>query len=318
MLIDPALTQKARQSSPLPFTPSPHRPFSKCLDPAKIHDKLAPMNEEIQQLTALKDELILFFVTNGLKWLVAILIIVVGFWAAKRIGNLILKVCEKRSIDITLARFFAGFSKVIVIGFAVIIGLSKADIEITPFIALLGASAFGLSLAVQGSISNYGAGIVLIITRPFKVGDTLTLNELTGLVDSVNLGNTQLLNEDQERITIPNRQVLGEIFTNSYARTLLALEVGIDYAADPEQAIACIREAIASVETIDQERPAAIGIESFGDSSINIGYRVYAQTSKLHQTRYAINLAVYHALKTAKITIPFPQRDVHLIQSKEV
>ncbi|MFT4901498.1 MAG: small conductance mechanosensitive channel [Lentimonas sp.] len=149
----------------------------------------------------------------------------------------------------------------------------EAGIEITPFVALLGASAFGLSLAVQGPISNYGAGIVLIITRPFKVGDTLTLNQLTGLVDSVNLGNTQLLNEDGERITIPNRQVLGEVFTNSYEYTLLALEVGIDYAADPEEAIACIRAAIVSVESVRSDRPAVIGIDAFGDSSINIAYR---------------------------------------------
>ena len=131
-------------------------------------------------------------------------------------------------------------------------------------------------------------------------------------MDCISLGNTQLINEDGERITIPNRKVLGEVFTNSYAHTLIELEVGIDYDADPEKAIACIREAIASVKTVHQERPATIGIDAFGDSSINIGYRVYAQTTTLHETRYAINLAVYHALKEAEIHIPFPQRVVHL------
>jgi small conductance mechanosensitive channel len=271
------------------------------------------MESEIQQLVELKDQLILYVVTNGLKWLVAILILVVGFWLAKRLGNLIQKLCEKRSIDVTLSRFFAGTSRVFIIGFAVIIALDKAGIGITPFVALLGASAFGLSLAVQGPISNYGAGIVLIITRPFVVGDTLTLNELTGLVKSVNLGNTILINEDRERITIPNRKVLGEIFTNSFEHTLIEMEVGIDYEADPEQAISVIRSAIESVDALEMERPPVIGIDAFADSSINIGYRIYARTSKLHETRYAINLAVYHALKDAKITIPFPQRDVHLI-----
>lgn len=273
------------------------------------------MESEVQQLMELKDQLILFVVTNGVKWLIALLIVVAGFWLAKQVAKLVLGVCEKRSIDITLSRFFAGFCRVLVIGFAVMIALSKAEIEITPFVALLGASAFGLSLAVQGPISNYGAGIVLVITRPFKVGDTLTLNDLTGLVDSVNLGNTQLLNEDGERITIPNRKVLGEIFTNSYKHTLLEMEVGIDYNADPEAAIACIREAIESVDSLQSDRQPVIGIDAFADSSINIGYRVYAQTSKLHETRYTINMAVYHALKKAEITIPFPQRDVHLIST---
>ena len=251
---------------------------------------------------------------SGVALLVAILIIALGIWLSKSLAKFILKLCDKRSIDITLARFFAGFAKVIIIAFATIMALSKLNIEITPFIALLGASAFGLSLAVQGPVSNYGAGIVLIITRPFKVGDTLTINGLTGQIDCVNLGNTQLLNEDEERITIPNRNVLGEIFTNSYDYSIVEAVVGIDYGADPEVAIACIAAAIQTVEGVASERIPDVGIEDFGDSSINIGYRVWIPTNRYHRTRYAVNMAVFRALEAAKINIPFPQRDVHLIQ----
>lgn len=271
------------------------------------------MEEELQQLEELKNNLILYFVENGMRLLVAVLILVLGFWIAKRIANVILKVCKKKEIDPTLARFFAGFTKLIVIVFALIMALSKANIEITPFIALLGASAFGLSLAVQGPISNYGAGIVLIVTRPFVVGDTLTLNGLCGIVDSVNLGNTQLINEDEERITIPNRKVLGEIFTNSYEYKVVEAVVGIDYGANPQEAIDCIAEAI---NEIAPKREPDVGIEDFGDSSINIGYRVWVPTNTYHRTRYKINMAVFRALEAAKITIPFPQRDVHLISSE--
>lgn len=274
------------------------------------------MDEELQQLESLKDGLILYFATNGTRILVAILIVVVGIWLGKFLAGLIFKVCEKRDIDVTLARFFAGFTKLLVMAFAVIMALSKAGIEITPFIALLGAGAFGLSLAVQGPISNYGAGIVLIITRPFIVGDTLTVSGQTGIVDFVRLGATDLINEDDERITIPNRKVLGEIFTNSHAHKVVEGVVGIDYAADPEAAIDCISEALKSVEGIAQEREPVVGIDAFADSSINIGYRVWVPTNSYHRKRYALNLAVYHALKQAKITIPFPQRDVHLISSE--
>lgn len=272
------------------------------------------IDEELQQLDALKEKLITWLAESGVSLVVAILIIVLGFWLAKSVANLIIKLCDKRNIDVTLARFFAGFSKIVVIAFATIMALSKLNIEITPFIALLGASAFGLSLAVQGPVSNYGAGIVLIVTRPFKVGDTLTLNGLTGLVDCVNLGNTQLVNEDEERITIPNRNVLGEIFTNSYDYSIIEAVVGIDYSADPEAAIQCISEAVQKVEGVSPDRAPDVGIEDFGDSSINIGYRVWVPTNSYHRTRYAVNMAVFRALETAKITIPFPQRDVHLIQ----
>lgn len=272
------------------------------------------MEEELQQLEALKNKLMLYFVENGMKLLMAILILVIGIWIAKRIGNLILKICNKKELDPTLARFFAGFTKIVIIVFALIMALSKASIEITPFIALLGASAFGLSLAVQGPISNYGAGIVLIVTRPFVVGDTLTLNGLCGTVDSVNLGNTQLINEDEERITIPNRKVLGEIFTNSYEYKIVEAVVGVEYEADPQKAIECIITAVKTIDGVAPDREPNVGIEDFGDSSINIGYRVWVPTKAYHSTRYKINMAVFRALEEAKITIPFPQRDVHLIE----
>lgn len=274
------------------------------------------IDEELEQVEAFKDWLAVFVVERGLSLLIAVLIIALGFWIGKIAAGVILKVAEKRAIDVTLARFFAGCARLIIIGLAVIVGISKAGIVITPFVALLGASAFGLSLAVQGPISNYGAGIVLILTRPFVVNDTLTLNGLTGRVDSVNLGNTQLLNDDEERITIPNRKVLGEIFVNSYEYRIVEASVGIDYKADPEAAIRCIREAIATVPETAPDREPEVGIEGFGDSSIDIAFRVWVPMAQFHKKRFALNLAVYHALKKADITIPFPQRDVHLIKDE--
>jgi len=274
------------------------------------------MQEELQQLEELKNNLILYFVENGMRLFMAVLILIVGFWMGKRIANIILKVCEKKEIDPTLGRFFAGFAKLIVIIFALIMALSKANIEITPFIALLGASAFGLSLAVQGPVSNYGAGIVLIVTRPFVVGDTLTLNGLCGVVDSVNLGNTQLINEDEERITIPNRKVLGEIFTNSYEYKIVEATVSIEYSTDPAQAIECITAAVKEIEGVAPDREPDVGIEDFGAYSINIAYRVWVPTQAYHRTHYQINMAVFRALQKANITIPYPRSDLRMISSE--
>ncbi len=173
------------------------------------------MKEELQQIDAMKDKLMLYFVENGVRIAIAIGILVVGIWLAKVIAGIILRICDKRKLDVTLARFFAGFTRVVLIALAGMMALSQAGIVITPFIALLGASAFGLSLAVQGPISNYGAGIVLIITRPFKVGDTLSVSGQLGIVQNIDLGSTRLESEDDEIITIPNRKVLGKNFTNS-------------------------------------------------------------------------------------------------------
>lgn len=256
----------------------------------------------------------LYLVENGVRIVVAIVIVIVGLWLAKMLYKLVMSLCEKRSLDITLSRFFAGVVKVVVIGFAIVIALDKINIEITPLVALLGAGAFGLSLAVQGPISNYGAGVVLIITRPFKIGDTLQVSGCAGIVDEVHLAYTELVNDDEEHITIPNRKILGEILTNSQECMKFEGVVGIEYASDPEKAIAVITDAIRAVEAVPSERDIDVGIDEFADSSVNIGYRVMVPTASLHKTRYAINMAVWKALKDAGIGIPFPQRDVHLIK----
>ncbi|MGB0413492.1 MAG: mechanosensitive ion channel family protein, partial [Coraliomargarita sp.] len=109
----------------------------------------------------------------------------------------------------------------------------------------------------------------------------------------------------------------GEIFTNSEVYKVVEAEVGIAYSSDPEQAIRVITEAVRSVEGISQSRDPDVGIDAFGDSSINIGYRVWVPTERYHRMRYALNLAVYKALQSASIEIPFPQRDVHLIDQRE-
>lgn len=272
------------------------------------------LDDLLEYISKWSDTIVEHITRYGVQALIAICILAIASLIARNLARFLLKFCEKRKVDITLSRFFAGFAKLLILIFGIIMALSKIGVEITPFIALLGASAFGFSLAVQGPISNYGSGMVLILTRPFKVGDTLTVQELTGQVDLVNLGTTQLINEDNERITIPNRKVLGEIFTNSYEHKLVEGIVGIAYEADPQQAIDVITQAVSAVDGLDPERPPIVGIDEFADSSINIGYRVWLPVASYHKTRFAVNLAVHQALQNAQINIPFPQRDVHLIQ----
>lgn len=272
------------------------------------------MEEEIASLQRYSDAVIAYLAANGVRILVAALIVAFGFYFGKGISAWVRRICEKRKIDVTLARFFAGSVQVVFLAMAAVMALSKVGIEITPLIALLGASAFGLSLAVQGPLSNYGAGIVIIITRPFKVHDTLSVQGVTGVVDEINLGQTRLIAEDGELITVPNRKILGEILTNSSTRRVIEGVVGIPYESDPEKAIAVVRQAITAMmpDHSETEREPEVGIQAFGDSAIEIGYRVWAPSARYYKTLYAINLAVFKALREAGISIPFPQRDVHL------
>ena len=271
------------------------------------------MEDELDFIQKYGDAIVAYLASNAVSILVALLIVGAGIYAGKFASGLILKVCAKRQIDVTLARFFAGVSKITLLVIAVVLALDKIGIEITPFIALLGAGAFGFSLAVQGPISNYGAGIVLIITRPFKVEDTVTVQDRTGVVEEVNLGSTLLIAEDGEHITIPNRKVLGEVLTNSFAYRVIEGVVGVDYGCDPEEAILAITAALEGVAELAPDKTPEVGIAGFGDSSIDIGYRCWAPPARYHTVLYATNLAVFKALKRARIAIPFPQRDVRIL-----
>jgi small conductance mechanosensitive channel len=258
-----------------------------------------------------------FIVKYGFQVIAAIIIIVIGLLVARWLANLVISVCTKRNLDITLTRFLGSVVKMVVLAFVMIIALGKFGITIAPFIAAVGAVAFGSSLALQGPMSNYGAGLVIVVTRPFVVGNTITVKGVSGIVEEVGLAATHLSTEDGEEITIPNKHIVGEILTNSFANKIVETKIGISYEDEPEKAIEVIREVLAQTPGIVTEPDPHVGIEEFGDSSVNIGMRYWVPTKQYYQTLYEANSSVYAALKEKQINIPFPQRDVHIISKQQ-
>jgi small conductance mechanosensitive channel len=166
-------------------------------------------------------------------------------------------------------------------------------------------------------LANYGAGLVIILTRPFVVGNTIKVSDVSGIVDEVKLGATILTDEDGVKITIPNKHIVGEIIHNSEGRKIVEEMVGISYDSDPEKAIQIIKEALEAFQDISKEPLPQIGIQEFGDSSINIGLRYWIPTDKYFKILYQVNLSVYKHLKAKSIEIPFPQRDVHIVSRSQ-
>ena len=272
------------------------------------------MEQEIQQAQAIYNLIAEFFVNYSFQILGALIIFVLGILVARKVSAIVLKLCERKELDITLSRFAASATKIAIIVMVAVIALGKVGISVTPFLAAIGALGLGAGLAMQGLLSNYGAGLNIILTRPFVVGDTIRVKGVAGLVKEVNLACTLLADEDDVAITIPNRHIIGEIIHNSNADTLAEETVGISYASDPDKAIAVIRQALAETDKVNQERPPQVGIEDFADSSINIGIRFWAPTTHYFDTRYRSNAAIFGALKAAGIEIPFPQREVRMLK----
>lgn len=268
-----------------------------------------------QELTYLKETtnfLLQFLITYSFQIIGAVIIFIVGLLVARWLGKLVFNLCQTYEVDVTLARFFSGLTKWLVLILTLVLALGKFGVQVTPFIAGIGAAALGAGLALQGLLSNYAAGLSLILTRPFKEGDTLSVNGYSGVVERINLDATLLVTEDDERISIPNRHLVGEVLTNSFDYRVVETTVGISYQDDPAVAIRALETALERFPEIAAEPKPQTGIENFGNSAIEIGVRYWAPTTTWFQTRYRVNMAFYLALKEAEITIPYPQLDVTL------
>jgi small conductance mechanosensitive channel len=270
------------------------------------------MQDEIQTLETAMNIVIDFFVKYSFQVIGAIFILIIGVLVARKTASFLLKVFERKNFDPTLSKFIANVAKGAILAIVIIIAVGKFGITIAPFIAALAAMAFGASFAIQGPIANYGAGLVIILTRPFVVGNTIRVASVNGVVEEIKLGTTILTDEDGVKITIPNKHIVGEIIHNSNEWKIIEETVGISYSDDPEVAIDIIDKCLGYFDEISQKPSPQVGIEKFGDSSIDIGFRYWVPTEKYFQILYKVNLEIYKQLKEGNIEIPFPQRTVHL------
>ncbi|WP_299181550.1 mechanosensitive ion channel family protein [uncultured Neptuniibacter sp.] len=270
------------------------------------------LQNELETLTRLSNAVIDFFVNYSFQVIGAILIFLIGLVVARWFGRFALRICEKHNVDITLSGFIASTVKLLIIAMVLVVCLGKFGISVAPFVAAIGAVSLSIGLALQGVFSNYGAGFTIILTRPFVVGNTIEINNISGIVKEIKLAYTVLSTEDGEMITIPNRHIVGEVITNSFEYKVVEASVGISYSSKPEIAIDAITTVLKRFDEISQSPAPQVGIETFADSSINIGYRYWVPTERYFQIQYQINLEIFNALSQAEIEIPFPQREVTL------
>lgn len=270
------------------------------------------ISSEIQQFEKYYALLTEYLVTYSMQIVGAIFILLVGLWVAKKLAAGVANLMTRHNVDITLTNFVSNVVKVLLIIMVIIIALGKIGISVTPFVAAIGAASLGAGLALQGMLSNYGAGLAIIATRPFVVGDTIEIKGVSGQVKLIELGHTVLINEEKVEITIPNKHIVGEILHNSFSYSLVKGEIDIAYSACSDTAINLIENALANHELVAKQPNAQVGIERFADSGVTISYRYWVPTTKIIETKLAINASVYKAMNNANIEIPFPQRIVTL------
>jgi len=270
------------------------------------------MNQEIHYVQEFYNQTIAFLANYSFQIIGALLIVLIGWFLSKYIYNLLIQFFSKHDFDTTLGKFAANTVRILILGAMIVVAIGKLGISIAPFIAAVGAIFLTAGLAIQGSVANFAAGISLVISRPFKIGDTILINNIYGEVEEIKLAYTTLRTEDEELITVPNKNMIGEVIVNSSKYRIVESRIGISYNDDVEKAIAIIRNVIENFENISVDNKCIVGIEKFGDNALEVGMRYWVPTRSFFRMQYEVNLAVYNALNEAKFSIPYPQRDVHI------
>jgi small conductance mechanosensitive channel len=253
----------------------------------------------------------------GVSLLVAATIIVVGFWLAKRLKRTLRTVLEKRDIDPSVRTFILDFVTVVFKILVVITALAKLGIEMTSFLALLGAAGFAIGMAFSGALGNFAGGILLLVLRPYRIGDVVIAKGELGKVLDIQLFNTMMLTFDNKTIIIPNGEVIKDSITNFTKQDIrrVDFDFGLSYGHDYPAAKEIILEICKRNEMILQEPEPFVGLKNLGDSSVDLTCRVWTATENYWTVYYYLLEIIYKELPERGFPFPFPQLDVHL--SKE-
>ena len=274
------------------------------------------MEQQLAEFQSVYHQIEQFLVEYSFQIVGAIIILLLGMVLARKLGNMVEEFMVKHDIDVTLSRFTASAAKVLVMTIVAVIALGKLGISVAPFVAAIGAVSLGAGLAMQRMLSNYAAGVTIVVTRPFVVGDTITVKGVTGVVRQVRLGNTILANEDDVRIMIPNHHIVGEIIHNSASESIVEMTFDIAYDSDPLKAVELIKAAIALQAGVSTTRAPQVGIQDFGANGYTLGLRYWVGTELLFQTRFQVNAVICSTLQQHAIAIPVPQRDVRMLSTQ--
>ena len=253
----------------------------------------------------------------SIRLVVTILIIIIGLWLSKRIHKIILKFLNKSNLDDTVISFINNLSTLALNGIVILVSLGNLGVKTTSIVALLGATGLAVGLALQGSLSNFSAGILLVVFRYFKVNDLIESGDTMGYVEAIRIFTTVVRTLDNREIIIPNNKLIEDKIINHHAKPerRIDLVVGVSYVDDIDQ----VREVITSVlkqeSRILNEPPPDILVGELADNSVNFYVRPWVKSVNYLPVKYALIEAIKKSFDAHNISIPFPQRDIHIYQN---
>ena len=274
------------------------------------------MNDQVESLYQIKSTAIDLAIKFGPKVFVAIVIIVAGVFVGRWVGKAMARGLRKFDLEPPVRDLLVRIVRVLVLGMFSIMALQNLGVELLPLIAGIGVAGAGIALAMQGVLGNAVAGLTIIFTKPFRVGEYISIAGVEGSVANISIFNTTLDHADRSRVVVPNRKIVGEILHNYGKIRQLSIVVGVAYDTDLNRALATIDEVLRSNARVLRDPAPNLGVSVLADFSIKVSMNPWVNVSDFGPAGGEINKALVEAFRSKSISIPFPQQEVRMLAQK--
>ncbi|MCU0868196.1 MAG: mechanosensitive ion channel [Burkholderiales bacterium] len=270
------------------------------------------MDAPLQSIDQVRATLIDLAIKFGPKLFTAIVILAAGVFAARWVGQVLGKGLAKFELEVPVRQLLTRLVHVLVVGLFLIMALQNLGVELLPLIAGLGVAGAGIALAMQGVLSNVVAGLTIIFTKPFRVGDWIHVVGVEGEVTHIRLFSTTLAHADRSNVVVPNRKIVGEILHNHGRMRQLDVVVGVAYDTDLAQAVSTLEALLRANARVLQDPPPVVQTRVLADSSIQIAVKPWVAVRDYVVAHGEINDAIVARFRAGGIVIPFPQRELRM------
>jgi small conductance mechanosensitive channel len=266
-----------------------------------------------QQASKFQENLVDFLKAYGGRIFAALLILTIAFLIGRWLGRLLDRTLERRQLDPPVRMLITRVVRLIVLAFAVVLAAQNLGVEVMPLVAGIGVAGVGVGLAAQGVLGNVIAGLTIIFTRPFRVGEYIDLVGKEGQVARIDLFTTTLTHPDRSRIVIPNRKIVGEILHNYGTLRQLDLTVGVAYDTNLNDALAAVREILDRHSAVLKDPAPFLGVTTLADSAITLAVKPWVKVDDYGSARAELYQAIVERFRSARVQIPYPQREVRML-----
>lgn len=277
------------------------------------------LNAEVDNLVRASQAWIPMIMEYGSRVLLAVITLAIGWWLINKLTHKVGKLLALRNADLALQGFISSLANIILKVLLIVSVASMIGVETTSFVAAIGAAGLAIGLALQGSLANFAGGVLILLFRPFRIGDFIEAQGISGSVDSIQIFHTVLRTGDNKTVIVPNGNLSNGIITNYNRQPTrkVVFDVGVDYDADLQKAREVLLELAKDERVLTDPAPVAV-VSTLGDSAITLSLRVWVKTADYWDVMFQFNELSRDRLKAAGIDIPFPQRVIRVVQEAAV